>query len=177
MLSFVALDASSGSIITSLTSNSRAFLSGGEGHEVASLPSQLAFEHVEPPAFEDENLAGIPGEHRRSRCGARTCPAYDSPHARKDLSQFEWLGDVVVRPGPDAGLVIDDQDMERVSHPRAGIEPYPGEKRACSTCHKASHFTSFRHQKPRLLASTGDMASLNLVLAGPIRSANLPIRF
>ncbi|PNE10680.1 MAG: hypothetical protein CR217_12995 [Beijerinckiaceae bacterium] len=38
-----------------------------------------------------------------------------------------------------------------------------------STCHKASHFASFRHQKPRLLASTGDMASLNLVLAGPIR--------
>jgi hypothetical protein len=27
---------------------------------------------------------------------------------------------------PDAGLVIDDQDMERVSHPRAGIEPYRG---------------------------------------------------
>jgi hypothetical protein len=25
-----------------------------------ALPSQLASEHVQPPAFEDENLAGIP---------------------------------------------------------------------------------------------------------------------
>jgi hypothetical protein len=77
------------------------------------------------------------------------------------------LDEITPQHVSDAGL--DDQDMKRVSHPMAGIEPYPGEKRACSTCHKASHFTSFRHQKPRLLASTGDMASLNLVLAGPIR--------
>ena len=79
------------------------------------------------------------------------------------------LDEITPQHVTDAGLVIDDQDMKRVSHPRAGIESYSGEKRACSTCHKASHFTSLRHQKPRLLASTGDMASLNLVLAGPIR--------
>ena len=42
------------------------------------------------------------------------------------------LDEITPQHVPDAGLVIDDQDMRRVSHPRAGIEPYPGEKRACS---------------------------------------------
>jgi hypothetical protein len=91
-------------------------------------------------------------------------------HRPRRVAYLEALLDEITpQHGPDAGLVIDDQDMKRVSHPRAGIEPCPGEKRACSTCHKASHFASFRHQKPRLLASTGDMASVNLVLAGPIQ--------
>jgi len=41
------------------------------------------------------------------------------------------LNEITLQHGPDAGLVIDDQDMERVSHPRAGIRALLGRKGAC----------------------------------------------
>jgi len=56
-----------------------------------------------------------------------------------------FADEVASQHGADARLVVDDQDVHRLTHSRSAIEPRWRENRPRPSCHKASHFASFRY--------------------------------